>query len=130
MGSPSNSSDTSCKSYRAEKKYYIGIMTKILKNPCHQILQMYSNIRFRDANLKTLRHASLKRNTLQPNNIYPEMAHSNPLQHRRTHNILLISKILGCRENLSPFTLILDSLEQKGNGVMREMIARAVVSPF
>ncbi|KAI9698005.1 MAG: hypothetical protein M1836_004358 [Candelina mexicana] len=36
------------------------------------------------------------------------------LQHRRTHNLLLISKLLNLRENASPFTLILDSLEQSG----------------
>jgi hypothetical protein len=56
------------------------------------------------------------------------MAHSNPLQHRRTHNILLITKLLGSRENVSPFTLILDSLEQRGRGVLKEMIERASVS--
>ncbi|CAD0112980.1 unnamed protein product, partial [Aureobasidium uvarum] len=47
------------------------------------------------------------------------------LQHRRTHNLLLISKLLSQRENVSPFTLIVDNLEQSGKPVLREYIRRA-----
>lgn len=50
------------------------------------------------------------------------------LQHRRTHNLLLISKLLSQRENVSPFTLIVDNLEQSGKPVLREYIRRATVS--
>jgi hypothetical protein len=50
------------------------------------------------------------------------------IQHRRTHNLLLISKLLSQRENVSPFTLIVDNLEQSGKPVLREYIRRATVS--
>ncbi len=49
------------------------------------------------------------------------------LQHRRTHNLLLISKLLNLRDNASPFTLILDSLEQSGKPLIHEYIRRAKV---
>jgi len=49
------------------------------------------------------------------------------LQHRRTHNILLISKLLNLRDNASPFTLVLDSLEQSGKTLVREFASRAKV---
>ncbi|OJD36405.1 histone acetylation protein 2 [Diplodia corticola] len=45
------------------------------------------------------------------------MSAAKQLQHRRAHNLLLISKLLNSRENASPFTLILDSLEQSGKGL-------------
>ena len=59
------------------------------------------------------------------------MAQSN-LSHRRTHNLLLISKLLGQRDLTSPFTLILDSLESPARPLIREYVARAQVrsSPF
>ncbi|MCJ1363224.1 hypothetical protein MMC16_002331 [Acarospora aff. strigata] len=47
------------------------------------------------------------------------------LQHRRTHNLLLVSKLLHLRDNASPFTLVLDSLEQSGKALVREFIKRA-----
>ncbi|KAF1810995.1 putative killer toxin sensitivity protein [Eremomyces bilateralis CBS 781.70] len=47
------------------------------------------------------------------------------LSHRRTHNLLLISRLFSCRDNVSPFTLLLDSLEQSAAPVAEEMIARA-----
>ncbi len=49
------------------------------------------------------------------------------LQHRRTHNLLLISKLLNGRDNASPFTLVVDSLEQSGRPLVREIIKRARV---
>jgi elongator complex protein 5 len=52
------------------------------------------------------------------------------IQHRRTHNLLLISKLLSQRENVSPFTLIVDNLEQSGKPVLREYIRRATVSLY
>lgn len=55
------------------------------------------------------------------------MSAAKQMQHRRAHNLLLISKLLNCRENASPFTLILDSLEQSGKGLVREFIRRANV---
>ncbi|KAI5368048.1 Putative elongator complex protein [Septoria linicola] len=47
------------------------------------------------------------------------------LQHRRTHNLLLISKLLNQRDAASPFTLVLDSLEQSGRPILAEYIKRA-----
>jgi hypothetical protein len=56
-----------------------------------------------------------------------EMAPS-PLQQRRTHNTLLFQKLLNLRENgTSPFTLVLDNLEQGGGPVIREFARRGKV---
>jgi hypothetical protein len=57
------------------------------------------------------------------------MAHTN-LSHRRTHNLLLISKLLSQRDGASPFTLVLDSLEQPANSLIGEYIKRAKVRQF
>lgn len=46
------------------------------------------------------------------------------LQHRRAHNLLLISKLLSGRD-ASPFTLVIDSLEQSSKPVIREFTKRA-----
>lgn len=51
----------------------------------------------------------------------------SPLQQRRTHNTLLFQKLLNLREGASPFTLILDTLEQSGASVVREFARRAKV---
>ncbi|KAF2397246.1 hypothetical protein EJ06DRAFT_551266 [Trichodelitschia bisporula] len=53
---------------------------------------------------------------------------ASQMQHRRTHNLLLISKILSCRDNASPFTLVIDSLEQSARPLVHEMIKRAHAS--
>ncbi|KAK3684659.1 hypothetical protein LTR37_020060 [Vermiconidia calcicola] len=50
------------------------------------------------------------------------------LQHRRTHNLLLISKLLNQRDASSPFTLVLDSLEQSGRPLLAEYLRRANAS--
>lgn len=55
------------------------------------------------------------------------MAHTN-LDHRRTHNLLLVSKLLNNRDTTSPFTLVLDSLEQPAKPLLREYIRRAKLS--
>ncbi|TGZ82866.1 hypothetical protein EX30DRAFT_339134 [Ascodesmis nigricans] len=47
------------------------------------------------------------------------------LNHRRTHNLLLISRLLSLRDAASPFTLILDSLAQSARPLVREYIQRA-----
>jgi elongator complex protein 5 len=49
------------------------------------------------------------------------------LSHRRTHNLLLLSKLLNLRDNASPFTLILDALEQPANILLKEYTRRANV---
>jgi len=54
------------------------------------------------------------------------MVHAN-LSHRRTHNILLISRLLNQREGASPFTLLLDTLEQPAHPLLREYVRRAQV---
>lgn len=48
--------------------------------------------------------------------------------HRQTHNLLLISKLLSLRDTASPFTLLLDSLEQPATPLIKEYIRRAKVS--
>jgi hypothetical protein len=50
---------------------------------------------------------------------------SQSLPHRRTHNLLLISRLLSLRDNVSPFTLLLDSLSQSAKPLVREYIRRA-----
>ncbi len=55
------------------------------------------------------------------------MAHTN-LQHRRTHNLLLISKLLSQQTQASPFTLVLDTLEQAAKPLLREYLRRAKIS--
>lgn len=50
------------------------------------------------------------------------------LSHRRTHNLLLISKLLGLRDTASPLTLVQDSLEQPATALIKEYIRRAKVS--
>jgi elongator complex protein 5 len=56
------------------------------------------------------------------------MAPSNPSHHRRTHNILLISKLLNQRDHASPLTLVFDSLEQAARPLLREYLRRAKLS--
>ena len=53
------------------------------------------------------------------------MAHSN-LNHRRTHNLLLISKLLN--QNASPLSLVLDTLEQPAKPLLGEYLRRARLS--
>lgn len=47
------------------------------------------------------------------------------VDHRRTHNLLLISRLLSLRDAASPFTLVLDSLSQSARPLLREYIQRA-----
>ncbi|PLB41123.1 Elongator subunit IKI1 [Aspergillus candidus] len=50
------------------------------------------------------------------------------LSHRQTHNLLLISKLLGHRDTASPLTLLIDSLEQPATPLIKEYIRRAKIS--
>lgn len=50
------------------------------------------------------------------------------LNHRRTHNLLLIQKLLSLRDAASPFTLIVDSLEQSSKPLLWEYIKRSKVA--
>ncbi|KIW51831.1 hypothetical protein PV05_10516 [Exophiala xenobiotica] len=50
------------------------------------------------------------------------------LSHRRTHNLLLISKLLNQRDHASPFTLVLDTLEQTAKPLVREYLRRSRLS--
>ncbi|TVY25605.1 Elongator complex protein [Lachnellula hyalina] len=52
----------------------------------------------------------------------------SPLQQRRTHNTLLFQKLLSLRDGASPFTLVLDTLEQGGGCVVMEFVRRAKIS--
>lgn len=51
------------------------------------------------------------------------------LDHRRTHNLLLISRLLNLRDTASPFTLVLDSLSQSAKPLISEYISRSSVRP-
>jgi elongator complex protein 5 len=55
------------------------------------------------------------------------MPSAHNVQHRRTHNLLLISKLLSLRDTASPLTFLLDSLEQPAKPLIREYIRRAQV---
>ncbi|KAK1813352.1 hypothetical protein LTR12_012276 [Friedmanniomyces endolithicus] len=58
----------------------------------------------------------------------PITSHSMPptnLHHRRAHNLLLINKLLSQRDASSPFTLVLDSLEQSARPLISEYMRRA-----
>ncbi|KAI9641378.1 hypothetical protein NHQ30_010180 [Ciborinia camelliae] len=52
----------------------------------------------------------------------------SPLQQRRTHNTLLFQKLLNLRDGASPFTLVLDTLEQSGKPIVKEFWRRALIS--
>ena len=49
------------------------------------------------------------------------------LHHRRVHNLLVFQKLLALRESSSPFTLILDSLEQPAKTLLQRYIKTAQV---
>jgi elongator complex protein 5 len=53
-----------------------------------------------------------------------------PLQQRRTHNTLLFQKLLNLRDGASPFTLVLDTLEQSGRPLVSEFVQRAKVCAY
>ncbi|KAF3490637.1 uncharacterized protein GIQ15_00154 [Arthroderma uncinatum] len=53
---------------------------------------------------------------------------SNNVSHRRTHNLLLISKLLNLREGAAPLTLVQDSLEQPAAPLLKEYIRRTRLS--
>ncbi|KAF8427413.1 Elongator complex protein 5 [Tirmania nivea] len=49
-----------------------------------------------------------------------------PLSHRRTHHLLLLSRLLNLRDaSASPFTLLLDSMSQSSKPLVGEFIRRA-----
>ncbi|KAK6521497.1 hypothetical protein TWF506_001709 [Arthrobotrys conoides] len=52
-------------------------------------------------------------------------ANAKTVQYRRTHNLLLGTRLLSQRGAPSPFTLILDSLEQSSTPLVEEYISRA-----
>ncbi|GBF62192.1 elongator complex protein [Trichophyton mentagrophytes] len=52
----------------------------------------------------------------------------NDVSHRRTHNLLLISKLLNLREGAAPLTLVQDSLEQPAAPLLKEYIRRTKLS--
>ncbi|KAL8767681.1 MAG: hypothetical protein Q9209_005861 [Squamulea sp. 1 TL-2023] len=55
-------------------------------------------------------------------------ADSRAFQQRRTHNLLLIQKILTLKAETSPFTLVLDTVEQGAGGLVREIVGLAKTS--
>ncbi|KAJ1329435.1 Elongator subunit Iki1 [Microdochium nivale] len=48
--------------------------------------------------------------------------------HARSHALLLLQKLLNLRDNASPLTLVLDTLEQSGKPVIREFLLRAKIA--
>ncbi|KAK6541709.1 hypothetical protein TWF694_007502 [Orbilia ellipsospora] len=55
----------------------------------------------------------------------PPQANAKTVQYRRTHNLLLGTRLLSQRGTPSPFTLVLDSLEQSSTPLVEEYIRRA-----
>ncbi|KAK6361975.1 hypothetical protein TWF730_005680 [Orbilia blumenaviensis] len=55
----------------------------------------------------------------------PPQANAKTVQYRRTHNLLLGTRLISQRGTPSPFTLILDSLEQSSTPLIEEYISRA-----
>ncbi|KAF3935538.1 hypothetical protein ABW19_dt0201887 [Dactylella cylindrospora] len=55
----------------------------------------------------------------------PPKANEKTIQYRRTHNLLLGTRLLSQRGSPSPFTLILDSLSQSSIPLVEEYISRA-----
>ncbi|KAI5806615.1 Elongator complex protein 5 [Peziza echinospora] len=53
------------------------------------------------------------------------MSGKQPLSHRRTHHLLLLSRLLNSRDNASPFTLLLDTISQSSKPLVREFVRRA-----
>ena len=49
------------------------------------------------------------------------------LQYRRLHHLLLLQKHLTLREGVSPFTLVLDSVEQSAKPLIQRYIHNAKV---
>lgn len=47
--------------------------------------------------------------------------------HKRSHSLLLLQKLLNLRDNASPLTLVLDTLEQGATPVLQEFTTRAKV---
>lgn len=50
--------------------------------------------------------------------------------HKRSHSLLLLQKLLNLRDNASPLTLVLDTLEQGATPVLQEFITRAKVRSY
>ncbi|POS76944.1 histone acetylation protein 2 [Diaporthe helianthi] len=48
--------------------------------------------------------------------------------HKRSHSLLLLQKLLNLRDNASPLTLVLDTLEQGSTPVLQEFTTRAKIS--
>lgn len=46
-------------------------------------------------------------------------------QHKKLHNQILISKLLQCKDGVSPVTLVFDSLHQSGKPLLCEIISKA-----
>ena len=55
------------------------------------------------------------------------MQQNGRMDHRRTHNTILISRLLKLQENASPFMLVLDSLAQSSRPLVKDIISRAKV---
>lgn len=47
--------------------------------------------------------------------------------HKRSHSLLLLQKLLNLRDNASPLTLVLDTLEQSATPVLQDFTTRAKV---
>ncbi|KAI1080629.1 histone acetylation protein 2 [Whalleya microplaca] len=53
---------------------------------------------------------------------------SSTQAHARSHALLLLQKLLNLRDSASPFTLVLDTLEQSARPLIREFLSRAKVA--
>ena len=55
---------------------------------------------------------------------------SHEAHHRHRHDVSLISRLFDLRQHASPFTIILDSLEQSGRRLVDKFIETANVCVF
>lgn len=79
--------------------------------------------------LITVKHILTRRNTTRFTASSTNMAPSALVQ-RRTHNLLLFQKLLNLRDGASPFTLLLDTVDQSAKPVVKEFMTRAKVPNF
>ena len=59
--------------------------------------------------------------------ISPPTMSDKAYQHRRLHNLLLFQGLLAIKGESSPFTLVLDSVEQSGKRLIERYIGNAKV---
>lgn len=77
---------------------------------------------------KSIRHGEQLFDAKPPGKLFfPAIMAPSALVQRRTHNLLLFQKLLNLRDGASPFTLLLDTVDQSAKPVVEEFMTRAKV---